>query len=128
MAAAVLAACTSVQASPPIVGTQWRVAALNGEAIGDPQAIAKFEPHRMTISFGCNSGRGGYRVEGGKLNALGGLARTEMACMPVTEDGPDIMAREDRGFAVISRPMQMTWETESHLILQNEAGRIDLRR
>jgi len=128
LAAMLLAGCTSVQASPPIAGRQWRVAALNGEPIDDPQARAVFEPYRMTISFGCNTGRGPYRVDGERLVPDGGQARTEMACMPVTDGGPDIMAREDRGFAVTSRPMQMSWESASHLILQNEAGRIDLRR
>ena len=126
-AAALLAtACVSAAPATPLAG-QWRVIALNGEAIEGLQAKASFEPHRMTISFGCNSGRGAYRVEGDKLIAPG-LARTEMACMPVTDDGPDIMAREDRGFAVVSHPMRIRWQGDQALTLANEAGSIELRR
>ena len=122
-----LAACAQASTPAPTLAGEWRVTALNGEQIEQSHAKATFEPQRMTISFGCNSGRGAYRVEGDRLIALG-LARTEMACMPISDNGPNIMAREDRGFAVVARPMQITWASESDLILSNEAGRIDLRR
>lgn len=122
-----LAACAQAATPAPTLAGEWRVTALNGERIEQSHAQATFEPQRMTISFGCNSGRGPYRVEGNRLIALG-LARTEMACMPVSDNGPDIMAREDRGFAVVARPMRMHWQGDRVLTLTNEAGAIELRR
>jgi len=118
-----LSACTSIQMPPPLDGA-WRVAALNGEAVA---GTASFAPGLFVIGFGCNTMRGGYRIEGDRLIPLGGLGRTEMACAPVGE-GPDIMAREERGFAIASRPMRIVWEDVRHVRLSNEAGSIDLRR
>ena len=123
-----LAACTSIQPAPPIAGTEWRVAALNGERIDGTGTRASFRDNDFMISFGCNTGSGRYRVQGGQLIPVEGVAVTEMACMPADASRPNLMERERRGFAIVSRPMMVVWQNERRVTLSNEAGSIDLGR
>lgn len=125
IAAVLLAGCTTVTAHPPIAG-EWRVTAINGEPTGPggPYRM-RFEPGRVSGQLGCNHFGGDYRLSG-EVITTGAVAMTEMACAPAT-DGPDPMAMEARGAAILSRPMRMRWSGD-RLRLSNEAGQIDLTR
>lgn len=127
-AAIALWACTSINPAPPIGGTEWRVTVLNGERIDGTGARASFRADDFTISFGCNTGSGRYRVQADQLIPVEGLARTDMACVAADENGPDLMERENRGFAIASRPMRIVWHDTRRITLSNEAGSIDLTR
>lgn len=123
-----LAGCATATERRAINGTEWRVTALNSGPISDAAARASFHGEQFTISFGCNTGSGIYRLQSDRLIPVEGLSRTLMACAGASDDGPDLMEREDRGFAIASRPMILTWRGKRHMTLSNEAGSIDLWR
>ena len=105
----------------------WRVTALNGQPIAAPPAFAGFDRAGMRINFGCNTMRGSYRQENGTLVPVYPLGSTEIGCMP-TSGGPDPHAIEESGFAVVRRPMRITWHGERRVTLSNEAGSFELQR
>ncbi|HVL30561.1 MAG TPA: META domain-containing protein [Sphingomicrobium sp.] len=129
--AALLAACAPVPASPPgptptlsLIG-EWRVVAVNGHAVA---GSARIVPPIMSFSFGCNSGRSGFRIEGSVLTPVGPMGTTEMACVSADDSPSTIMQREDEGFRIAFRPMRATFYGENRVRLANEAGTIDLAR
>ena len=127
--AALLAACAPGPAPPPaptpsLIG-EWRVIAVNGQPVAGK---ARIVPPIMSIDFGCNSGRFGFRVEGSVLKPVGPMGTTEMACVSADDSPSTVMLREDEGFRIAFRPMQATFYGENRVRLANEAGTIDLAR
>ena len=104
---------------------RWQVIAVNGRPVA---GVARFEPPRFSITFGCNDGRGQYRQEDDTLVVEPPLGTTERGCMNA-DDGPsDVMQHEDEGFRIAARPMRIAFYGPSRVRLTNEAGTIDLSR
>ena len=104
-----------------LVGTNWRVAAVNGRATtpaADPFAM-NFEAARFSATFGCNRLGAEYRQTGDMVTA-GPVIATRMAC-------PD-MRYENQGSAILSRPMRINWNGGDRLTLSNDAGSIEMVR
>lgn len=63
-----------------MVGTQWRLTAIDGLAPQKPEAARMtFERARFSASAGCNTIGGDYRLEGGRMIA-GSIMATQMFC------------------------------------------------
>ena len=126
-AAALLAGCTSVIADArTFAGTDWRVTAINGTATPANGAFSmSFTATDFAAHFGCNRGGGSYRIAGDVMSA-GAVFSTQMACASATDEGPDPMAFERMGFAVLNQPMRITWRSARELTLSNSAGSIAL--
>lgn len=124
IATALLAACTSIQAPPPLTGTEWRVAAINGHVTA-PQGPFRMSFKAGTLSgqFGCNHFGGDYQIRGDTLTT-GAMFMTEMACIP---EG-NAIDFEKLGMAVMGQPMHVIWHNERRAELTNQAGQIELRR
>ena len=78
----VLQGCTTAAAGggSPMVGTQWRLTAIDGIAPEKPEgARLTFDRARFSASAGCNMIGGEYRLEGGRMIA-GSIMATEMFC------------------------------------------------
>ena len=131
LAAAGMAGCTTMAVDArTIAATQWRVAAINGHATpaGGPFELG-FNAGVISARFGCNSGGGGYRLEGGVIRPTGPMLATQMACASATDEPQiDPMTFERWGFAILGKPMRMRWVSGRHLILSNDAGSLDLQR
>ncbi len=63
-----------------MVGTRWRLTAIDGLAPDKPEAARMtFERDRFSASAGCNTIGGDYRLEGGRMIAASVMA-TQMYC------------------------------------------------
>ena len=124
LAAAILCAagCTSVASTEATFeGSSWRVTALNGQPVPATGYRLQFDDGHIGGRFGCNQFGGPYRVEG-ELLIAGDVASTLIGC-------PEPQAtHEAQGFAVLGRPMQITWHSGQRLTLGNAAGSIALER
>ena len=121
--AATLAGCTSVALTPAsLERTTWMVVAIDGVATPRTDSYRlEFRDGRVGGKFGCNGFSGPYTLAGNTL-AAGNVAATRMAC-----PGPaDTFERE--GFAVLTQPMHLQWESGSRVTLANTAGSIALER
>ena len=120
------AACAPMMPPGPfprsIVGTQWRVTAINGRATPDgPAAYSMdFETMRVGARFGCNIIGGEYRLSGGVLTT-NALVMTEMAC------GEPASGFEAQGSAILRQRMYLA-QANGRLTLSNPAGTIVLLR
>lgn len=76
-----LAGCAAQAAgsSIPLAGSEWRFAAIDGEAPVSDRTRLVFEGERISASVGCNAMNGNWRIEDGRLIA-GPLMQTRMAC------------------------------------------------
>ena len=129
LAALLAAGCAPVPAPPPapapsLIG-EWRVVAVNGQPVAGKARIVQ---PILTINFGCNSGRYGFRIEGSVLVPVGPMGTTEMACVNANESPSTGMQREDQGFRIAFRRMQIAFYGPNRARLANEAGTIDLSR
>jgi heat shock protein HslJ len=129
LAALLAAGCAPTPAPPPtpapsLIG-EWQVVAVNGQPVAGKASIV---PPILTITFGCNSGRYGFRVDGSVLRPVGPMATTEMACVNPDDSPATVMQREDEGFRIAFRPMQIAFYGPNRVRLANEAGIIDLSR
>jgi heat shock protein HslJ len=124
--------CTSIVVDArTFEGTRWQVLRINGQDVPpDGSFELTFLTHgRFSGRMGCNSASGVYQVDGDTLVPTG-VGTTEMAC-DYSADAPHpvpLMAWERWGFAVLSRPMRMTWNSGDRLTLRNASGSIELRR
>lgn len=99
---------------------QWRIVSLNARPV---EGAMRLERGQMTVSFGCNTGSGAFRIGGGQLVPANGLAVTERACGRTDSSTPDPMALEAEGFQVVARPMWIAGTRENRrLRLWNEHG------
>ena len=80
-------------AEPPLVGTEWRLAAIDGDPVsGGPRITVGFsdapwdmmEPGWLSLGGydGCNDFGVGYRLEGTRFETGGGIVSNAMACGP----------------------------------------------
>ncbi|GAA4719638.1 META domain-containing protein [Sphingomonas lutea] len=119
-----LAGCASVTADArSFEGTRWTVTKLNDRSAGGELS---FSGGQVGGSFGCNRFSGPYRTAGQML-IVQTLAVTQMACASALDEGPDPMAIEGQGFAVLGQPMRMDWRSGTALRLSNAAGSLDLQ-
>ena len=104
-----------------LADTNWSITAINGETIA-PDAVhfLRFDRDRLSGKAGCNSFSAAYTASPDTLDA-GPVVATKMACPP------PLMAHEQRVFAILARPMRLTFGDET-LTLSNDAGTIALRR
>jgi heat shock protein HslJ len=106
-----------------LAGTRWSLAhsQLAASAPGDHSRVRlDFSADRLSARSGCNSGRGGYRLEGGKLVLAGPLATTKMAC-------PGIEAEfELRFFGFLASQPRVRFEA-TDLWLESDQGVLRLR-
>ena len=123
LAALLAGACTSVTPQPPIVGSEWRVTAINSRATPPPPASyrMRFEARTLGGQFGCNHFGGDYRLSGEVLTT-GAMMMTEMACSEPAD------SFESWGMAVLQQPARVTWHGADRLVLNNAAGSIELSR
>jgi hypothetical protein len=123
------AACAPPPAPPPVPAPsligEWRVVAVNGQPV---VGTARIVPPILSINFGCNSGRSGFRVEGSVLVPVGPMGTTERGCVNADDSPSTVMQREDEGIRIAFRPMQATFYGPNRVRLANEAGTIDLSR
>lgn len=78
----VLQGCTAAAAGSgsAMVGTQWRLTAIDGLAPEKPDAARiTFQQARFSASAGCNTIGGEYRLEGGRMIA-GSMMATQAFC------------------------------------------------
>jgi heat shock protein HslJ len=101
-----------------LVGSNWRVAAINGRATPPSNYYVNFQPDRIQAKFGCNSIGSGYSLSGATLSA-GALMMTRMAC-------PD-MSFENAGSRIMAQPMTVTGGGPT-MTLSNRVGTIELVR
>jgi len=126
LSAAALAAagCAAVQPGvPPIDGTIWHVAQINGRAtpLSDQYRIS-FERGQLGARFGCNHMGGPYRQVGQVIHA-GQIASTLMGCPEPAGTS------EQQAGAILARPMTMSGDERGRrLMLINDAGSIGLVR
>ncbi len=128
-AAFLAASCAPIPAPPPapapsLIG-EWRVVAVNGQPVA---GTARIVQPILSINFGCNSGRYGFRLEGSTLVPVGPMGSTEMACANADDSPASVMQREEEGFRIAFRPMQASFYGPNRVRLANEAGTIDLAR
>ena len=118
-----VAGCTSIAATDATFeNSQWRVAAINGEATPAlPNYRMAFARGRVSGQFGCNHFGGDYRLRGDTLTT-GAVAMTEMAC-----SGPADHF-EGLGLAILPQPMALRWTSAQRLTLANGNGTIALER
>lgn len=120
--ALLLASCTS---TPTALTNQaldgsWRIVSVSG---APANGTMNLNSGQIRASFGCNNGSGAFRIDSGKLVPSGGIAVTEMACMPPPRGGPDLMALESRGFAVMAQPMWIAEDRQPRRVrLWNDRG------
>jgi heat shock protein HslJ len=94
MAAALTSACAGTSptdaSAPPLVGTTWRLTAINGrEALPGVRVTARFgDDQRVTGTAGCNQYFGGASVSGARLS-VGLLGSTRMHCGDVVQPQED---------------------------------------
>lgn len=131
LAATAAAACAPpTPPTPPpaprasLIG-EWQVTGVNGQAVSGK---ARIVPPLFVIDFGCNSSRSGFRIEGSVLFRIGPMGTTERACVSVDDTPSPVMQREEEGFRIARRPMQVTFYGPARARLSNEAGTIDLSR
>ena len=124
-----LLGCTSIAADARTFGgTRWQVTAINGHATPRSGSFhIKFSRGSFSAQMGCNTASGAYRVEGDFLRPGIGR-RTEKACDALYATEFPLMTYERWGFAVLSKPMRMSWRSGRELILSNVAGSIELER
>ena len=115
---------TAAMPAPGLAG-EWRVIAVNGRPVS---GSAKIQPPIFAIDFGCNKGRSGFRIEGSVLVPVGPMGTTERGCVNADDSPSTAMRREDEGFRIAHRPMQVTFYGPARARLSNEAGTIDLSR
>ena len=121
------AGCTSIAADArTFEGTRWQVTAINGHPTPRyPNFRIEFARGRFTARMGCNIAYGIYRIEHEQLiPGFGG--HTEMACKAVSDFAVPPMTFETWGFAVLHKPMRMSWKSSRELTLTNGAGSIQL--
>lgn len=110
----------------PSLGGRWRVIMVNDREV---QGAAQFKLPQLTVSFGCNDGRGAFEQAGDRLRPLPpGLATTERGCMNPDGSPSQAMQHEDEGFRIAARPMRVEFFAVDRVRLSNEAGTMDLRR
>ena len=98
---------------------EWRIVSLSGTPIDGSMRLGRGQ---MTVNFGCNLGSGPFRIASGRLVAAP-LAVTEMACQSARDGGPNPMALEARGFAIVAEPMWIAGTINSRRMrLWNERG------
>ena len=107
----------------PSLIDRWQVIAVNGRPLKGTADIAA-----GIISFGCNHLRGAYRQDGEKLIAIGPMGTTERGCVRSDGTPSEAAQREDEGFRIANRDMQVTFYGPDRVRLSNEAGTIDLSR
>ena len=108
-------------ASAGLIGTNWRVTAVNGRATpAQGQYYIQFEPNRISARFGCN-GMGGAFSENGNQLTVGPLAATRMFCPEPA------MSFENQGGAILAQPLTVSANGDQ-MTLRNSVGRIELRR
>jgi len=80
-----LAGCAQTPLSPPLTGTYWRAAEIEGVPYRAPagarEAHLRFTADRVSGFTGCNNLTGGYERDGERLR-FKPLAMTRMACLP----------------------------------------------
>lgn len=101
LAASTLTACagsTPAGPAPQLAGTNWTVAAINGESTitGHPPTMA-FTTDQVSGTTGCNSYSAGYTINGVSLT-LSQAAMTAMACAD-----PAVMAQEQSFGAALAK-------------------------
>ena len=105
-----------------LAGTNWRVAAVNGQATPTRgEYFINFQAGNVGAKFGCNAMGGRYEQSANSL-VVEDLSQTLIGC-------PEPQATLERhASAVLTRPMTMSWSGGDRLTLSNAAGRIELAR
>lgn len=115
----------AARAFPSLIG-RWHVTAVNGRPV---TGSANITANRSIINFGCNDLLGAYRQDGERLLAITPMATTERGCVIGDTDEPtEATQREDEGFRIATRNMQVTFYGPDRVRLSNEAGTIELVR
>jgi len=115
--------CTTVQFTQrSFEGTEWRIAAINGEATPSSGVYPmRFQGGRVSVGLGCNGGSGDYRVVGDQLK-VAPLAKTERECTPIHR-----MELEAGAIRILLLPMQISQNQRTGgTILANSAGSLEL--
>lgn len=124
-AAAVLASgCTAVNYPPDtLVGTSWRVVAVNGTATpAQGYYSMRFDASGgIAARFGCNHISGRYFLYVSTMTVTD-LTLTLMGCPEPA------MTFESQGAAVLGRPMQVAFSSSERMVLSNAAGSITVDR
>lgn len=122
---ALLQSCATpvVPPGPPLAGTTWHVAAVNGQATpAQGDYSMRFAANGgFGARFGCNSMGGNYAVVHSTVTVTD-LNQTLMGC-------PEPSATFERqGAAVLGQPMLVTYPGSDRIALSNPAGSITLDR
>ena len=104
----------------PLANTSWRISTLDGQRPVSGSGKMDFRRSDISVSIGCNSIGGAWRVEGDRLIA-GPLMQTEMACDTA------IMRQEDVLAALLVATPRMTLGGD-RLTLQSSAHTVELIR
>lgn len=109
-----------------IVG-EWTALAINGVSL---DARDQFRLSITATQFearACNTLGGGYRLDGPRLVWTGPWRSTERGCFDPTGQR-DVMATEERAFAILSTSLTVSTPTPDTLRVQGPRGSIDLER
>ena len=123
LAALLCSGCTSINLhANTLVGTDWRVVAVNGQQTPQGDYSMRFGAGgAFGAKFGCNLMGGEYRLAGSTL-VVSNLNQTLMGC-------PEPAATlESRGGAILGQPMQVSFSSSDRMALSNQAGSIALDR
>ena len=104
----------------PFNGSNWRVAAINGEATPSSYSIS-FGGGEVTGRLGCNDFGGKLKVNEASLN-ISQLRATSRTCGGKAEEF------EGAGFAVLSQPLSMEWANRDRLTIGSSLGTMTLER
>lgn len=118
-----IAGCASTPSGPSLAGSEWRVSIINGQPTPENASNYRmaFKASDLSAQFGCNHIGGTYRLSGDTL-ATSGTAMTEMACIGVADE------LEGQGLAVLNKPMLVRRNSDTAVVLSNDAGEISLEK
>lgn len=113
------------RAFPSLIG-RWHVISVNGRPV---TGSANITAGRSIINFGCNDLLGAYQQNGERFRVIPPMSTTERGCVVGETDEPtEAVQREDEGFRIATRDMQVTFYGPDRVQLSNAAGSIEMMR
>jgi heat shock protein HslJ len=115
------AACTSIDATrQTFEGTRWRATAVDSHSLAPGERLTlQFGPFYSSAIGSCNTRQSHYRVSERMIVFEGGTT-TERGCEA------ELMAFDERAFAILTGPVRMNWTSGRQLTLVKAVGTIDL--
>lgn len=106
---------------------EWSAVAIDGAALDANDRLVMSITASQLEARSCNTLGGGYRLDGSRLIRTDPWRSTERGCFDPTGKR-DVMAVEERGFAILSSQLTVGMSTSNTLRLRSPRGSIDFIR